>query len=120
MASNGALAFVNGELGQWFVTSLASPTFGSVLTLVSFSYDIFRPWLMEFFQLDEERAVHGKGPIGFVNPVLYVHPEVLNDIVNGTDLGCGSDGFQSCTWVSLLQTRSLTASASDLSLVGIR
>lgn len=47
-----------------------------------------------FLQLNEERAVYGKGPIGFVNPVLYAHPEVLNDIVNGTNLGCGSEGFK--------------------------
>jgi tripeptidyl-peptidase-1 len=38
--------------------------------------------------------VYGKGPIGFVNPVLYTNPGVLNDIVNGTSLGCDSDGFQ--------------------------
>lgn len=36
----------------------------------------------------------GKGPVGFVNPVLYANPHVLNDIVNGTSLGCGSEGFQ--------------------------
>lgn len=37
VASNGAFmpAFVNGELGQWFGCSLAAPTFGSILTLVS-------------------------------------------------------------------------------------
>lgn len=38
--------------------------------------------------------MYGKGPIGFVNPVLYANPGVLNDIVNGTSLGCDSDGFQ--------------------------
>lgn len=35
----------------------------------------------------------GKGPVGFVNPVLYSHPEVLNDITNGTNAGCGTYGF---------------------------
>jgi tripeptidyl-peptidase-1 len=41
VASNGAFmpAFVNGELGQWFGTSLASPTFASILTLVSYYSD---------------------------------------------------------------------------------
>jgi subtilase family serine protease len=36
VSSNGAYmpAFVNGELGQWFGASLASPTFASILTLV--------------------------------------------------------------------------------------
>jgi tripeptidyl-peptidase-1 len=28
-----------------------------------------------------------------VNPVLYAHPEVLNDITNGTNVGCGTEGF---------------------------
>lgn len=32
--------------------------------------------------------------MGFVNPFLYAHPEVLNDIVNGTNLGCGSNDFK--------------------------
>jgi tripeptidyl-peptidase I len=39
VSSNGAYmpAYVNGELGQWFGTSLAAPTFASILTLVSAS-----------------------------------------------------------------------------------
>ncbi len=37
VASNGAYmpTFVNGELNQFFGTSLAAPTFASILTLVS-------------------------------------------------------------------------------------
>jgi tripeptidyl-peptidase-1 len=41
----------------------------------------------------EERIKVGKGALGFVNPTLYEHPEVLNDIVNGTNPGCGTKGF---------------------------
>jgi tripeptidyl-peptidase-1 len=41
----------------------------------------------------EERIAAGKGPLGFVNPTLYEHPEVLNDIINGTNPGCGTQGF---------------------------
>jgi len=29
-----------------------------------------------------------------VNPVLYANPQVLNDVVNGGNPGCGTDGFQ--------------------------
>ncbi|PBP24455.1 Pro-kumamolisin [Diplocarpon rosae] len=36
-----------------------------------------------------------KSPIGFVNPVLYANPEVLNDVTNGGNQGCGTEGFQS-------------------------
>lgn len=35
----------------------------------------------------------GKSTVGFVNPVLYAHPEVLNDITNGTNAGCDTYGF---------------------------
>lgn len=44
-------------------------------------------------RINEERLAVGKGPVGFVNPVLYDHPEVLNDVMNGTNPGCGTDGF---------------------------
>jgi hypothetical protein len=44
-------------------------------------------------QINEERQAVGKGPIGFINPVLYANPWVLTDITNGTNLGCGSEGF---------------------------
>jgi tripeptidyl-peptidase-1 len=44
-------------------------------------------------KLNEERFAIGKGPVGFVNPTLYAHPYVLNDIKNGTNVGCGSEGF---------------------------
>ncbi len=31
--------------------------------------------------------------MGFINPVLYANPQVLNDITSGTNPGCGTDGF---------------------------
>ncbi|KAM3067871.1 hypothetical protein ACMFMG_011355 [Clarireedia jacksonii] len=78
VSANGAefRAYTNGYDYHYFGSSLASPLFASVLTLIN-----------------EERITAGKGPVGFVNPVLYAHPEVLNDITNGTNVGCGSDGF---------------------------
>ncbi|GAM82590.1 hypothetical protein ANO11243_005720 [Dothideomycetidae sp. 11243] len=41
----------------------------------------------------EERIAIGKGPVGFINPVLYSNPWVLNDITNGSNPGCGTNGF---------------------------
>ncbi|KXG52611.1 Peptidase S8/S53, subtilisin/kexin/sedolisin [Penicillium griseofulvum] len=78
VAANGALfpAYSGGKLHHFYGASLSSPLFASVLTLIN-----------------EERLAKGKGPIGFVNPVLYAHPEVLNDITNGTSAGCNTDGF---------------------------
>lgn len=44
-------------------------------------------------QINEQRYIVGKGPVGFVPPVLYANPWALNDITNGTNVGCGSQGF---------------------------
>ncbi|WPG97627.1 Hypothetical protein R9X50_00040700 [Acrodontium crateriforme] len=41
----------------------------------------------------DERLASGKGPLGFINPVLYQHPYVLNDITSGKNPGCGVEGF---------------------------
>ncbi|MCJ1417209.1 hypothetical protein MMC32_003549 [Xylographa parallela] len=78
VAANGAQfrAQTAGTDFHWYGSSLASPLFASVLTLIN-----------------EERFKAGKGPVGFVNPTLYKNPEVLNDITNGTNVGCGSQGF---------------------------
>ncbi|RDW60726.1 hypothetical protein BP6252_12109 [Coleophoma cylindrospora] len=82
VSANGAYfpIFLDGVQYHEFGTSLAAPLFASVLTL-----------------LNEERFAIGKGPIGFVNAVLYANPWVLNDITNGTNLGCGSEGFPATT-----------------------
>ncbi|KAI9691946.1 MAG: hypothetical protein M1820_009654 [Bogoriella megaspora] len=44
--------------------------------------------------LNEARLQAGKGPIGFLNPTFYAHPEAFNDIVNGSNPGCYTQGFQ--------------------------
>ncbi|KAK3702134.1 hypothetical protein LTR37_015109 [Vermiconidia calcicola] len=38
-----------------------------------------------FNRIVEERLRLGKRPLGFVNPILYKHPEVLNEIVTGSN-----------------------------------
>ncbi|KAI4172633.1 MAG: hypothetical protein LQ343_003480 [Gyalolechia ehrenbergii] len=35
-----------------------------------------------------------KGTVGFINPVLYAYPEILNDVVSGSNPGCGTPGFK--------------------------
>ena len=57
------------ELG----TSASAPIFASIVN-----------------RLNEERILAGKGPMGFLNPTLYSHPEMFNDIVEGYNLGCNS------------------------------
>jgi tripeptidyl-peptidase I len=58
-------------------TSASAPTVAAIVTL-----------------LNEERLQAGKGPIGFLNPTFYKHPEAFNDVTEGGNPGCGTDGFQ--------------------------
>ena len=57
-------------------TSASTPIFASLINLIN-----------------EQRLLFGKSPVGFVNPALYQNPWVLNDIKNGSNPGCGTDGF---------------------------
>lgn len=45
-------------------------------------------------RINERRLAAGKSPVGFINPTLYAHPYVLNDIKNGSNPGCNTNGFQ--------------------------
>ncbi|KAF2155404.1 subtilisin-like protein [Myriangium duriaei CBS 260.36] len=57
-------------------TSASAPIVASLVTL-----------------LNEERLQAGKGPLGFLNPIFYAHPEAFNDITEGSNPGCGTQGF---------------------------
>jgi len=57
-------------------TSCAAPTFTGVVSL-----------------LNDARMSAGKKPLGFLNQVLYAHPEVFTDILKGNNPGCGTNGF---------------------------
>ncbi|KAH8812458.1 Pro-kumamolisin, activation domain-containing protein [Xylogone sp. PMI_703] len=78
VSANGAflITYVDNVQNHFFGTSLASPIMASVITL-----------------LNEDRHAIGKKPIGFLNAIFYAHPEVFNDIKNGTNLGCNTEGF---------------------------
>lgn len=54
-----------------FGTSASAPVVAAMLAMVN-----------------SERMLVGKGPVGFVNPVLYAHPEVFEDVVYGENAGC--------------------------------
>ncbi|KAH6999723.1 peptidase S8/S53 domain-containing protein [Ilyonectria destructans] len=45
-------------------------------------------------RINDERLLAGKKPIGFLNQILYSHPEVFTDITDGHNPGCGTQGFQ--------------------------
>ncbi|KAJ5215379.1 uncharacterized protein N7498_001786 [Penicillium cinerascens] len=57
-------------------TSASSPVFASILT-----------------RINEERLAANKSTVGFVNPVLYAHPDAFFDITKGDNPGCGTNGF---------------------------
>ncbi|KAH5360136.1 hypothetical protein HBI48_104470 [Parastagonospora nodorum] len=72
---NVATVYLN-KLYGFGGTSASAPIFASIITL-----------------LNEERLKQGKGPIGFLNPTIYKHPEIFNDVTVGDNPGCGTDGF---------------------------
>ncbi|KAJ7474183.1 peptidase S8/S53 domain-containing protein [Mycena latifolia] len=71
MAAEGRFIPVSG-------TSASSPVVGAIITMVN-----------------DARLAVGKSPVGFINPVIY-SPKfkgAFNDILNGTNPGCGTVGF---------------------------
>ncbi|KAM7187202.1 aorsin precursor [Rhypophila sp. PSN 637] len=67
MVTNGKWATVHG-------TSAAAPVVASIVAMVN-----------------EARLRAGKPTVGFINPVLYRHPEMFNDVTEGANAGCGLD-----------------------------
>lgn len=63
VSANGAnyVIAIDGEFSLVFGTSASSPTFGSIVTLIN-----------------EARIAARKSSVGFINPTLYAHPNVLN------------------------------------------
>ncbi|KAI0123774.1 peptidase S8/S53 domain-containing protein [Xylariales sp. AK1849] len=76
VASQNFITSIDGGFQAFTGTSAAAPTFGSMIALIN-----------------GERIKAGKGTVGFVNPVLYEHPEIFSDITQGHSNGCGTDGF---------------------------
>lgn len=78
VSANGAnfTAVADGQLSLFYGTSLASPIWGSIITLIN-----------------EERTKNGQSSVGFVQPVLYKNPQAFHDITRGTNPGCGTQGF---------------------------
>lgn len=79
VSANGVnfLVFNQGAQTQSFGTSLAAPLWAAIITLIN-----------------EERTAVGKGPVGFINPVLYENAAALHDITKGSNPGCFTDGFE--------------------------
>ena len=78
IAANGIgyISATDDAFGLVYGTSASTPTVASVFVLIN-----------------QARLDAGKSPIGFVNPVLYANPKALNDVISGTNPGCGTPGF---------------------------
>ncbi|KAI0870438.1 peptidase S8/S53 domain-containing protein [Hypoxylon argillaceum] len=76
VASQDFITGIDGGFQAFTGTSAAAPTFGAMITLINGA-----------------RIKAGKGSVGFLNHVLYAHPEIFDDIVEGHQSGCGTEGF---------------------------
>jgi tripeptidyl-peptidase I len=74
---NNIVIYEQGSLTREDGTSASAPIVASLFSLIN-----------------EERIAAGKGPVGFVNPVLYANPGAMNDIVTGSNPGAGTEGFE--------------------------
>ncbi|KAI0399066.1 peptidase S8/S53 domain-containing protein [Xylaria palmicola] len=77
VAAQNFITGIDGGFQAFTGTSASAPTFGAMITLIN-----------------GERIKAGKGPVGFLNPVLYAHPSIFDDIIEGHQLGCGTEGFK--------------------------
>ncbi|KAI0783459.1 subtilisin-like protein [Abortiporus biennis] len=82
LSANGAnyVIGINGEFNLVFGTSASSPVVGSMITMIN-----------------DARLARGKGPVGFLNPIIYssAFAHAFNDITMGGNQGCGTPGFTS-------------------------
>ena len=78
IAANGVgyVTAIDDKFGLVYGTSASTPTVASVFVLIN-----------------QARLDAGKSSIGFVNPVLYANPGALNDVISGSNPGCGTQGF---------------------------
>ncbi len=78
IAANGVgyVTAIDDKFGLVYGTSASTPTVASIFVLIN-----------------QARLDAGKSSIGFVNPVLYANPKSLNDVISGSNPGCGTQGF---------------------------
>ncbi|KAF9972599.1 hypothetical protein BGZ73_004275 [Actinomortierella ambigua] len=57
-------------------TSASAPIFASIVAMIN-----------------DRRFSSGKPALGFLNPFLYSHPNIFNDIISGNNPSCGTPGF---------------------------
>ena len=68
--------YVGGNFSKSGGTSASTPIFAALIN-----------------RINEERLNANKSSLGFLNPAMYKNPSMFRDIVNGTNPGCGTQGF---------------------------
>jgi tripeptidyl-peptidase-1 len=68
------LTVIDSQLLTVYGTSASTPMFASMIAMIN-----------------NERLNASKRVVGFINPALYSHPEVLNDVETGQNQGCGAN-----------------------------
>ncbi|KAL9084715.1 MAG: hypothetical protein Q9165_007963 [Trypethelium subeluteriae] len=77
-------------LGTNFVTVIEG-CLGNMGTGTSASTPVFAAVI---WKLNAERLSAGKSTLGFINPTLYANAQILNDVFEGNNSGCGTGGFE--------------------------
>ncbi|KAK3330744.1 peptidase S8/S53 domain-containing protein [Apodospora peruviana] len=77
LMSQNFITGLDGDFWAFTGTSASSPLLGAIITLIN-----------------GERLKAGKNTVGFINPVLYEHPEIFNDVTEGSIGGCNTPGFK--------------------------
>ncbi len=82
ISANGVnyVTAIDGQFSLTFGTSASCPVVASMINMIN-----------------DQRLRAKKSPVGFLNPTLYANPQVLNDITDGGNQGCGTKGFNSTT-----------------------
>ncbi|KAF9070712.1 peptidase S8/S53 domain-containing protein [Rhodocollybia butyracea] len=76
----GFQVVIGGQVGSVGGTSCSSPTVAGIIALLN----------------DYKLATNGT-TLGFLNPLLYANAAAFNDIVSGSNPGCGTNGFEATT-----------------------
>ncbi|TFK92673.1 subtilisin-like protein [Polyporus arcularius HHB13444] len=80
VSANGfpTVVAIDGEFTTSGGTSASAPIFASLVAAIN-----------------DARIAAGKSPVGWINPALYSHlfATAFNDVKNGTNPGCGTQGF---------------------------
>ncbi|KAG6886113.1 hypothetical protein C0993_002632 [Termitomyces sp. T159_Od127] len=76
--ANNFRVIIGGSLNAVGGTSASSPTVAAIFSL-----------------LNDARLAANKPSLGFVNPLIYSNPSAFNDIISGSNPGCGTNGWYS-------------------------